>query len=109
MDVELRVWNWFALFTGGPAIVLLLWLLIRTWLRGERVPPVIVSLALLMGAGISRIAEKNVTSKSTALEVASGLLQIALTTISMWILWRARKQRTRSSDSAAGLEWKPKT
>lgn len=109
MDVELRVWNWFALFTGGPAIVLLVWLLIRTWLRGERVPPVIVSLALLMGAGICRIAEKNVTTKSTALEVAFGLLQIALTTISMWILWRARNQRTRSSDSVAGLEWKPKT
>ncbi|HXF39632.1 MAG TPA: hypothetical protein VN687_07965 [Blastocatellia bacterium] len=110
MDIEIKVWNWFALFTLGPAIVLLVWLLSRTWRRGERVPPVIVSLALLMGAAICWLAGKNVGTESTSREVVFGLLQITLTAISVWMLRRAKKkQRTASSHSAAELEWKPKT
>jgi len=110
MDIEIKVWNWFALFTLGPAIVLLAGSLIRTRRRGERVPPVIVSLTLLMGAGICWIAGKNVRTKSAAVEVAFGLLLIALTAISVWMLMRAKKkQRSASSDSVAELEWKSKT
>jgi uncharacterized membrane protein YfcA len=110
MDIEIKVWNWFALLTIGPVIVLLAWLFIRTWRRAEKVPPAIISVPWLMGAMICWIAGKNVRTKSTALEVTFGLLQIALTAISVWMLRREKKkQRTPSVDSAAELEWKPKT
>jgi len=110
MDIEIKVWNWFALFTLGPVIVLLAWLLIRTWRRGEKVQPAMVSTPWLMGAMICWIAGKNLRVKSATLEVVFGLLQIALTAMSVWMLRRAKKkQRTASGDSAAELEWKPKT
>jgi hypothetical protein len=102
MDIEVKVWNSFALFTLGPAIVLLAWLLISTWRRGEKVQPAMVSMPWLMGAMICWIAGKNVRTKSTALEVVFGLLQIALTAISVWMQMRAKKkQRTASGDSAS--------
>jgi len=110
MDIESKVWNWFALLTLGPVIVLLALLLIRTWRRGEKVPRAIISMPWLMGAMICWIAGKNVRARSIALDVVFGLLQIALTAISVWMLRRAKKkQRTASSDSAAELEWKPRT
>jgi hypothetical protein len=110
MDIEVKVWNWFALLTLGPVILLLAWLLNRTWRRGQKVPPAITSMPWMMGAMICWIAGKNVRARPIALEVVFGLLQIALTAISIWMLRRAKeKQRTASSDSAAALEWKPKT
>jgi len=110
MDIEIKVWNWVALFTLGPSIGLLAWFLIRTWQRGEKIPPAMIPLPWLMGATISWIVGKNVGAKSMALQVVFGLLQIALTAVSVWMLRRAKKkQRTASSDSAVELEWKART
>ena len=63
MDIEIKVWNWFALFTLGPAIGLFAWFLIRTWRRGEKIPPAMIPLPWLMGATILLDCWKECESK----------------------------------------------